>query len=177
MKPLGKSLIAAALALVAISPAYALGTPKPAEFVEKASTANLFEIEAARVALDRSTNPDVKAFAQKMIDEHTAAGASMQTAATTANVGSSVATKLDDKHAKIIADLRDEDGEDFDDEYVDSQEDAHRKVVKLFEKYAEDGEDATLKNFAANTLPTLKEHKAEAKALEDKVDQAEDMSK
>lgn len=177
MKPLGKSLIAAALALVAISPAYALGTPKPAEFVEKASMSNLFEIESSKVALERSTNPDVKAFAQKMIDDHSAAAANMKAAAATANVAGSVASILDDKHQKIINELKAEDAEDFDEEYVDEQEDAHRKAVKLFEKYSEDGEDASLKTFAANTLPTLRAHKTEVKTLEDKVEKAEDMSK
>lgn len=32
--------------------------------------ASLFEIEAAEVALDRSRNPDVRAVAEKMIQDH-----------------------------------------------------------------------------------------------------------
>lgn len=177
MTPISKALAAAALALVAISPAYALGTPEPDEFVKKASMSNLFEIESSKIALERSTNPDVKAFAQKMIDDHTAAGAKLSTAAATANVSGSIATALDEKHQKILADLRSEEADDFDDEYVDEQEDAHRKAVKLFEKYAEDGEEPALKSFAATTLPTLKDHKAQANDLEERVDDAEDMSK
>jgi len=176
MKPVGKALVAAALALAAISPAYALGTPKPDDFVQKASISNMFEMEAAKVALERSTNPDVKAFAQKMLDDHSAAGAKLTSAAASANVSGSVATALDKKHEKILADLRTEEADDFDDEYVDEQEDAHRKTVKLFEKYAEDGEDPALKSFASSTLPTLRAHKTEVQALEDKVEAAEDMS-
>jgi len=37
--------------------------------------------------------------------------------------------------------------------------------VELFDEYAEDGDNAALKQFAANTLPTIKQHRDEAEKL------------
>ncbi len=167
-------LAAAALALVAVSPAaHALGTPKPDEFVQKASVGGTFEVETSKLALQRSANPDVKAFAQKMIDEHTAASTQLKATADQAGYGAAVATTLDEDHQKELDKLAKEDAKDFDDEYVDAQEKAHRKTVKLFKAYAEKGDNAALKGFAAQTLPTLEAHKTEVDTLEDKVDAAE----
>lgn len=176
MKPVATSLFAAAtfLALVAIVPppqaAHALGTPKGEDFVQKASMTDLFEIETSKLALERSKNTDVRAFAQKMIDEHAGSTSALKTAAEAAGLSGSVATSLDEKHQKKLKDLSEEDVADFDDEYVDEQEDAHRDGVKLFKKYSDKGENANLKTFAMQTLPTLEAHKEEVKALEDKVD-------
>lgn len=174
MKHTVKTLMLAGLAFAAFAPqAHAFGTPKPDEFVQKASVANMFEIETSKLALTRSTNADVKAFAQHMIDDHTAAGTNLKATADKAGYGANVASTLDEKHQKKLDKLTKEDAEDFDDEYVDAQESAHKKAVKLFKSYADDGDNADLKGFAAQTLPTLEAHKTEVQALEDKVDDAE----
>lgn len=171
MKHTIKTLALTALTVAAFAPqAHAIGTPKADEFVQKASVSNLFEIESSKLALTRSTNADVKAFAQKIIDDHTAAGAKLKTIADANGLSASVATTLDKKHQKELDELKAEDANDFDEEYADEQQDAHRKAVKLFDKYAKDGDHAALKAFAAETLPTLQAHKDHANTLEDKVD-------
>ncbi|RYZ92929.1 MAG: DUF4142 domain-containing protein [Moraxellaceae bacterium] len=43
------------------------------DFVEEATAAGVAEIETGKLALKKSTAADVKAFAQKLIDDHTAA--------------------------------------------------------------------------------------------------------
>src|SRR4051812_9428759 len=43
------------------------------EFVDKAALGNLLEVNLGQVALQRAESPDVKRFAQRMIDDHTAA--------------------------------------------------------------------------------------------------------
>ena len=47
----------------------------------------------------------------------------------------------------------------LDQPYVELQRTAHTDAVSLFEAYAKDGDNATLKSFAQETLPTLKMHK------------------
>jgi putative membrane protein len=42
-------------------------------FVKDAAIAGMYEIEAGKLALKRSMNPDVKAAARMIIDDHTAA--------------------------------------------------------------------------------------------------------
>lgn len=155
-------------ALLAASPAHATSTK---DFVAKASQAGMFEIESSKLALTRATDPEVKTFAQKMIDEHTAASAALKAAMTADGVDMSLApATLDEKHASKLKELQEADAEDFDEDYMDMQKSAHRKAVRLFKDYADDGENAALKTFAANTVATLEAHKEHAKKLEAKVD-------
>ena len=62
-------------------------------------------------------------------------------------------------------------GNQFDKTYVQMQVKAHEKAISLFEAYAAAGENKGLKDWAWNTLPTLKEHLEEANNLNAKVDQ------
>ena len=39
------------------------------------------------------------------------------------------------------------------------QQSAHDEAVKLFSKYSKNGDNAALKSFAQETLPTLQDHK------------------
>jgi putative membrane protein len=55
--------------------------------------------------------------------------------------------------------------QDFDTAYIAQQVNAHRKAAELFDGYAEEGENEALKQFAANTLPTIKQHRDEAAKL------------
>lgn len=142
-----------------------------AKFVKEASLGSQFEIESSKLALDRSTNPEIRAFAQQMIDDHTAAAAGLEKAMADSKIDAAIKpAALDEKHVKILDELRNEDVKDFDEEYAEAQKKAHRKTVNLFEDYAKDGEDPALKSFATNTLATLKSHKDMAKTLESKVD-------
>jgi putative membrane protein len=46
-----------------------------------------------------------------------------------------------------------------------SVHDAHDEAVKLFDAYAKDGDNASIKQFAQKTLPVIQEHLTEAKKL------------
>lgn len=139
------------------------------EFVQKASQANLFEIETSKLALTRATDPEVKSFAQRMVDEHTSTGQKLSSILTSANVDpASVATTLNEKNEKKLEKLSKEDAKGFDKKYVSLQEDAHEDAIKLFKHYAKDGKDLPLKNFAAETLPALQSHKDAADVIKDK---------
>lgn len=165
-----KSYVLTAAILMAVSgfavQAHA-DTTKADKFVEKASISGMFEIESSKIALERSTNAEVKAFAQQMIDDHTKADAGLKAAAKQANVEASLQKSLDEKHQKIITKLKEVEADKFDKKYLDEQEDAHDDAVELFEDYAEKGDNADLKKFAADTLPTLKAHDHKVEALED----------
>jgi putative membrane protein len=55
--------------------------------------------------------------------------------------------------------------EDFDKTYAKQQVKGHKKAIELFDEYAEEGDNAALKQFAANTLPTIKQHREQAEKL------------
>src|SRR5688500_6306596 len=100
-------IIPLALALAVAAPAVAQNNPPaateamstvvdPALFVTMAGVSNLFEIQSSEVALERSENSDVQAFAQRMIDDHTAATERLQQVAT--EQGLEVPAELDATH-------------------------------------------------------------------------------
>jgi putative membrane protein len=50
-------------------------------------------------------------------------------------------------------------GADFDQLYIDDQVSAHDEAIELFKDYAQNGDDAKVKQFATQTLPVLLKHK------------------
>jgi putative membrane protein len=127
---------------------------------------NMEEIRLSELALQQSTNPEVKSFAQMMVTDHKKAGDKL-----TAILNQKGVTPADnnDKVEKAVRKLSDQDAKDFDKEYVDTMVKDHKDAINLFEREAKHAEDADLKNFAADTLPTLRQHGEHAKSLKDMV--------
>ncbi|BDA86748.1 membrane protein [Aureimonas sp. SA4125] len=127
------------------------------EFVATASSGNAFEIEAATMALERATLPEVKALAQKMLDDHTAAQAELLAAGKESQTD--IAKPAPDGEQQGLLDkLGAADTAGFDALYVDSQVFAHQRMLALFKGYAE-GSDP-LNQYAAKALPALQMHYA-----------------
>lgn len=158
----------------ATTPAAAQDVARTAqEFVNAAGQATLVEIRTAEMAVERAYDPEVKAFAQKLVSDHTAANDALRQAATAAALAPPPET-LDDFHMRRINDLNETDGDaDFDKDFMALQLDAHNDAMDLFRDYAQDGDVAQLQSFASQTLVTLESHKAMAEQLKDKVSDQE----
>ena len=74
--------------------------------------------------------------------------------------------QLDAGKQRQIESLRGQNGETFDDTYLDAQVAAHRDAVSLFENFAANGEPGPLRDWATTTLPKLREHLDHAQRLE-----------
>lgn len=138
------------------------------DFVSAAGQASLVEIRTSEMALEKSTSPDVKAFAQMMIDHHKAAIDQLKAASASAAMAAPLDV-LDDFHMRRINDLIETDGDaDFDADYAALQVDAHNDAIKLFEDYSKDtNATAQLKSYADDMLPKLQAHRADAEKLRD----------
>lgn len=134
-----------------------------AAFAERVASSNQFEIQSSQLAQQKSQNADVMSFAEKMIADHTAAGEKFMAAASSESV--TVATTLMPDHQAQLDSLNEASAEQFDQGYLAAQVAAHVEAVDLFGGYAERGPEGDLKNFAAETLPTLENHLSEAQAL------------
>jgi putative membrane protein len=134
-------------------PAFAADTAQT--FVDKAAAGGMFEVESSKIAQGTAQDQAVKDFAHKMIDDHGAANAKLETIAGEQKL--TVPKELDAKH-KADLDTLQKSKDTVDKPYVQMQRDAHSDAVTLFEGYAKDGDNAQLKTFAAETLPTLKMH-------------------
>lgn len=145
-------------ALLISTSAYAAANTA-ASFVQKASIGNMFEIESSKLALDKSTNKEVHDFAERMLTDHGKAGENLTAALDATNLDLRPATTLDSPHQKMLNDLKKaKSGNDFNRKYIKAQQDAHKEAVTLFKNYAQTGDDADLKQFASDTLPTLESH-------------------
>lgn len=137
------------------------------DFAGRATVAGVFEIESSKLAIERTKTADLKAFAQKMVTDHTKAATELKAAITAAGL-TPPAEGLDSEHQDMLNDLKNASAEDFDAKYIDAQQKAHDKTIDLFEKEAKDGQAGPVRDFAAKTLPTLKMHKADIEKLDEK---------
>lgn len=173
--PLALALLLAALpataqTTTADSPATDAGGQPPAvttdeDFLRLATSANLLEIRSSELARDKATSPEVTAFAEQMIADHTAAAEEMAKAAGTAPAAPDApGIMLEPSHAALMQQLETAQGS-IDAACVDLQRKAHEQAVALFTDYATNGEEGPVKDFAEATLPKLQEHLEKARQL------------
>lgn len=140
--------------------------PKTQDFVTLAAQSDMLEIDSSKLALQKSDSAKTKAFAQKMIDDHTATSTELKGLLSSGKMSISAPTVLDKTHQAKLDKLTKLQSKDFTKQYDDMQISAHKDAVSLFERYSKDGDNPDLKAFAGKTLPKLQEHLKMAQDLE-----------
>src|SRR5262245_11318235 len=102
------------------------------DFVKDATRMNAAEVDLSRLAVERGSGSDVKAFAQKMVDEHNAAGAKLSGVAVQNSI--EAPSDIDDAHRNLRDKLSGKQGLDFDKDYIDAMVDDHGKFVDMLEQ-------------------------------------------
>jgi putative membrane protein len=134
------------------------------DFLEKAAHAGHTEVEGSKLALTKATSPEVKEFAQQMVDDHTKAADELKRLAEAKGVNLPTEPALAQKAKLKVLSARSGDG--FDRDYAEEVGvKAHGDTVRLFQKAAQGAQDADVKSFAQKTLPTLQRHLQMAQAL------------
>ena len=126
------------------------------KFVEAAAQGGMAEVTLGQLGQAKAANPHVKAFAARMVADHSRANTELKTLA--ANKGVTLPAGPDAKDQKEADKLGKLAADKFDHEYMEYMVGDHKKDVKEFEKQAKTGKDADVRAFAAKTLPTLQEH-------------------
>lgn len=139
--------------------------PGVINFVEKASLSDMYEIESAKLALERSKVQSIKDYAQAMLDAHTTSSNELKPLAAGALV--TPPTQLDNSFTSQMEQLREASVEDFDDRYLDQQTEAHENTLSLMNDFASNGKDAGLQSFAQKMAPIVDAHLKQVKALDD----------
>jgi putative membrane protein len=101
------------------------------EFVDDVAVKNMAEIELSRMALEKATPPDIKAFAQKMIEEHGVAGDKLKSVVSASSLA--WPAQLDDRNRKIVDELRKEQGADFERDYMKAMVEGHENLAAKLE--------------------------------------------
>lgn len=162
-----------AMAAMVLTSSHARATdnlaPQDKSFLKNAAEAGNAEVSASQLALQKSSDPEVKSFAQKMIEDHTKVGDDLTKMATGKGVSVSADPSAADK-AKILS-ISKLDGHGFDKQYAGViGVSAHKDAVALFKKTAAGAKDPDIKQFAIANLPTLQHHLEMAKELKTSVD-------
>ncbi len=127
-------------------------------FARAAIQGNAAEMQMARVALVRSNAPEVRGYAQKMIDEHAAIDAELRPALTQVLGPSDRAVELAPADALAVAHLRSMSQVDFDQAYALQQIGDHLATASAFRTEADNGTDPRLKPLVRKWLPTIEAH-------------------
>jgi putative membrane protein len=134
-------------------------------FWTKAAQGGMAEVELSKAALQKSTNAEVKKFAQMMVADHTKANDELKSLA----AKKSVVLPADlGSHKSTLDDLNTKTGADFDKAYVDAMVKDHENTVDLFEDNTGNA-DADIKAFTTKTLPTVKSHLEMIKGIQSKI--------
>ena len=134
------------------------------QFVREAANSGMFEIQSSQLAEQKSQDPHIKQFGQRMVQDHTKADDQLKSIAQkTKNL--EVPNSLDQGLQQKLQQLKDANGTQFDQLYARMQLEGHQKTVSLFQNYAQNGDDAQLKQFAQKVLPELQQHLQMAQSL------------
>lgn len=153
----------------------ALASLNTSDFVAAAAMSDMYEIESSKMAVGRTKSPEIKNYAQMMIDGHTKTTAELKTL-----IGgvedAVIPAELDERRKGLLDNLRGASDADFDNTYLDQQTAAHTETLAFMEGYSRTGENAGLKAFAAKTAPVVNGHLDMATKM-DRTTGADDMAK
>ncbi|QCR25154.1 DUF4142 domain-containing protein [Pontibacter sp. SGAir0037] len=135
------------------------------DFMTKAASSNMLEVEAGKLAQQKAQNAQVKQYAQMMVSDHTKASEEMRSAATSKNI--MLPDSMSSEHQDKLQSLRDKTGAEFDRDYMDMMVSSHDETISLFEDAAENLEDPDVKSMASAKLPTLRQHREQAQQIKD----------
>lgn len=137
------------------------------QFLEKAAAGGMAEVALGNMARERGGSDAVRQFGERMVKDHTAANEKVNRLAVARGVGTPADSE---RHQRRTMDrLGKLEGAEFDQAFAKAMVADHESTVELFEKQSRRGEDAELKAFATETLPTLRDHLQAARALQQRV--------
>jgi putative membrane protein len=136
------------------------------EFVNALGAGNMSEIDLGKLAQQKATSPDVKAFGEMLVTDHTKALDALKQAAAEQNLR--VPAMVTEKQRELRDRLSLLSGAEFDREFMSTMVTAHEATVKKLEDKADDTPDA-LQTFAVTVMPTVKQHLEKAKQINAKL--------
>ena len=126
------------------------------EFVDFAAQTDMMEAHLGQVAAEQAASQTVKDFAQTLVTDHTNDYQQLTAAAGKASL--TVPKGLDAAHDQMIAPLAKLKGAAFDRRFAQEMVSGHQKAITAYQGEAQNGQNADLKAYAAQALPTLEKH-------------------
>jgi len=125
-------------------------------FASAAASGGLAEVTLAELGVQKATDPELKRFSQRMVDEHTRMNSELTTLASQKQIP---LPRTPDARATFCAQsLAGLSGQEFDKCYAKAQLMIHMDSAAAFQAESERGQDPQVKALAAKSLPHIKDH-------------------
>jgi putative membrane protein len=134
-----------------------------AQFLTEAAHGSHSEIATSQLALQKASNPQVKQFAQMMIQDHQSSNQQLMQVAQ--QKGMDVPKRPDEMHMKESANLKNLSGAEFDRAYMSAQVADHAKMLSKYQDKAANAQDPDVRSFAASQVPILQRHLEQARQI------------
>jgi len=128
------------------------------------------EVKLGQLAEEKGSSPAVKNFGRRMVQDHSKANNELKDVTSKENIP--LPNEMDKSDQATYDRLSKLSGDAFDRAYARDMVKDHSKDVSEFQKEAKNGKDESIKNFAAQTLPTLQNHLDQARQMEQAVNQS-----
>jgi len=153
---------AAAMAQGSSSPAKPAESPD-ASFVHRAGESDLAELEFSRLAADRAASPKVRAYAQRIVEDH--GRTSRELAIIAAHENIALPDGVDEEHSQVLDALAGEGGAIFDDNYITAMLVAHQQLASLLKSSEAAVSTDELRTYIRKTLPVVESERRLAQGV------------
>jgi len=136
-------------------------------FISEAAKGNRAEVQLGQMMVSKATDPNVKKFAQMMVDDHTKALNQLQQIAQNKNI--TLPDGLPDDAKDLQDKINNESGKQLDKDYMDAMVQDHQKDVQEFQDASNNAQDKDVKQWAGKMVPKLQQHLKKAQQVDSKV--------
>ena len=158
-------LLAFPFLVAVVSGAYAQGlTTAEKTFVTKAAKGNFAEVELGKLASEKSNSPDVKAFGEQMVTDHSKANDNLKPIADSNGV--QWPNQLTGEPKAVYDRLSKLSGPAFDKVYVHAMVQGHQQDAKAYEMESGKVKDSQLKSYIDQTLPVVQQHLSHIQSIQ-----------
>jgi putative membrane protein len=134
----------------------AAGSSLQSAYVSGAVIGDMYEVQAADMALERATNSRVKTLARMIKTDHAAASDALKAMLPQAAPDTPVPTSLDARRQELIENLRSASATSFDTTFLDQQIAAHREALTLHRGFSD--QDSAVAAHARSVVPKIEAH-------------------
>jgi putative membrane protein len=134
-----------------------------AKHAHQIAQSDLAEVQAGKMGVSKATSPEVKKFAQSMVDDHGKHLSELRSMAKTK--GMQLPSTPAKKHQNAMKKLESASGAEFDKLFMQQMVKDHEDALKLVQETAKNAKDAELKADAEKTAPVIQKHLDEAKRI------------
>jgi putative membrane protein len=168
-----RSFLGLAAATVMLAGCATVGAPIAADmtpadragYVTVASASDLFEIQSSQLALSKAQRPEIRQFAQMLVDHHTQTTATLTAAARASGLNPPPPMLLP-MQQRMIQELQRAPAGSFDQVYARQQVPAHEMALALHRNYSTRGDTPQLRTAAAAAVPIVQQHLDRARQLD-----------